>query len=253
MIRAVAAFVGALAGGIASHAQDSSDHLIVGVSAQRMENADGTQVDLDWTRTGAAGVLSLGVNDTAVGSSRWTLFKAGAARTLSRGIGLSGNLDHGPASIDGERTRFTRLRAMASIPVRGNWTLQIADQFVDVEPVSGHFLSGIARLARGAASFEWGLTDAISGTLDHESLSFRFDYRGAPPYVMGGLALGRSNNRLVLQGLDTDSVAVDLREAFAGVAAPIGRAEILFVMDAARAGDTRRLSLSAVLRMPIGR
>lgn len=231
---------------------ESSERIIVEVGAQRMSEADGGSLRVDWVRSFESGVLSVGANRSAVGAGHWTLMSIGGARTYPAGWVLSGGVDFGPAKIYGDYSTFAKARAEISIPVSRGWTLSAQESFVDVHPVSGHLITGGARWVRDSGlSFNMQMSKSVAGDLDQRSMLFRLDRRAMPPYLMAGLVLGTSNNRLLLGVPDADAVETALREAFVGISFPFSRTELTFVTAVAQIGAARRASLSASFQRPV--
>lgn len=248
-VRCLAASLACCLTGLAS--AQGTEYLIIGGGAQQMAGADGANLAAHWVATMPAGTLSVGAARTDLGDSRWTLVSVGAFRTFPRGWSLSSGLDVGPAILEGASERITKLRAEAAFPVSSRWTLRVEETYVDVRPVSGHLLSGAVRFAASQAlSFDVKAGRSIVGNLDDESLSLRLDYRAAPPYLLAGIVLGSSNNRLLLN-IPGPGTTTRLRQGFVGLTFPIDAASVTIAVEVAKIGDTRRSALSASLRLPV--
>lgn len=229
-----------------------NETVVVGLTRQWMPQADGNVLSVDWIGRFDSNSLSVGAHRTQVGAAHWGLFGVGGAKTLGRDWMLTGDVALGPARTETGRHTFKRLRAEILIPVSKRWLVSAQDLFVDMDPVAGHLISGGARLAGdNGRSFDLHLSRSIAGNLDSSSALVRFDTRAAPPFIMAGVALGRSNNRLLLQVPGTELDAIRLREGFFGLTFPLQGLELTMTISVARIGDLRRTALSAVFRVPV--
>lgn len=227
------------------------EYFVVAGGLQQMPGADGANLATHWITALPSGTLSVGAARTDLEGDRWTLMSVGASRAFPRGWNLATGIDIGPAVLNGESERFAKMRAEASIPVSSRWSIRAEESYVDVYPVSGHLVSGAVRFAPTEKhSFDFKLTRSIAGNLDDASVSFRFDYRGVPPYLMAGIVAASSNNRLLLN-TPGSGTTTKMRQGFVGLTFPIDEISVTVVAEIADIGDARRTALSASLRLPV--
>jgi hypothetical protein len=233
---------------------DGTESLIVTFNAQQMRRANGRTAGLDWVGRFDAGVLSIGAHSSDVGPSQWSVLGVGGSRPVGEKRILSGRLDIGPGSTDGQAFTFKKLHAALSFPVSPRLTLTAYDTFVDVAPVSGHLIGGGARLTGDKGrSLQMQVAASAGGNLDEQSFSTRLDYRATPPYFMAGLVLSRSNNALLLNIPGTEAVNTRLRQGFAGATLPLRRTELTIALEAAKIGDSRRYAVTVAVRLRLDR
>jgi hypothetical protein len=239
-------------GAAAPAGTSAAEYGIVSTGVQQAAGGDGVNVMMGWLGRYDTHVATLAIDHSIVEDSSWTVFRAGATSFRSARLSLSGSMDLGPARIGGDASVYKKVSFEAAFAVGGRWTLKALDTFVDVAPQSGHVLGAAASWrADRALLLHAQATTSISGNLDERNLVLRADYRARPPYLMGGIVVGESNDRLLLLNFPSAASEKELREAFAGVVVPLARFELTVVADAAEIGDFRRRSLTLSFNMPL--
>jgi hypothetical protein len=229
----------------------SPQTLIAGLSRQQMENADGGSVDVDWVRPASTYVISGGLATVERGSSRWTVFKVAAAQSRAAGVALSGGLDVGPGTNNGDGFTFRKMTLGLSVPLTRRFRLSTQEMYVDVEPVSGYVVSVAGETTYdNGLSFRLQASRSVGGTLDERGRVARLDYRGKVPHFMAGAATSITNNASSLGALPTASVTT-FRQAFVGMSFPVRRTELTIILEDGRAGTVRRSAVSFFVRAPI--
>lgn len=234
-------------------AQDA-EHVIVGGAVQQLAGGDGESLSVLWTRAFESGLVSAGASRTQVGDSDWTLVHGGGVRRLPGGWTLSGDIDLGPATIDGAESTFTKVRAEASTAVFDRWNLSVEETFVNVDKIRGHLITaGSFLTVSDATSIQARLTGSVQGNLDQQTVSLRFDHRRRRLNFLGGLAFGRSNNHLLLNVPAIEAGTNRWLQGFAGVSLPLKPFEMTIVAESAELGEVRRKGLSVTFRLPVKR
>lgn len=236
----------------ASATAAASHELDVGASVQSGTAAAGNQASVAWLGRFDSTTVYGGIDRTVLDGGSWTLLEVGATRRRNSQLAFSGGVDVGPAMIGGERLTFEKVRVDAAFSLQ-RWTLTVGDTYVDVAPSAGHLLgTGVAWRGDDGLLVQTQLTTSVGGNLDEHGVVLRADWRRRHPYVLGGIAAGRTNNRLALN-VPAAAATRDLRELFVGVVFPIGSRDLTLTADDATVGDLRRRDLSVTLRWPLGR
>jgi len=248
---ASAALVCSLAGVCAAETAPS-EAVSAGVNAQRMPSAGGGSASVDWVQVSERRVVTAGASVANVGASQWTLIKGSLARNREKGLSWFGGLDVGPGSNGGERFTFFKAGFGVSAPLGARWRVSAEGTHVDVEPVTGDVvtLAGETNRASGLG-LRLQTSSSVSGTLDERGYVVRLDYRAKAPYLMGGFATTRTNNRLSLGASATDSSALRVHQAFVGVSFPLRRTALTVAFEHGKAGTARRTGVSVVVKVPL--
>jgi hypothetical protein len=236
-----------------AHAETAaSEAVVAGLNLQRMPNANGGDIGVDWVQATERRVITAGADIADIGQSQWTVFRATAAQKRGPRPAVSGSVDLGPGTNAGERFTFLKLGVGLSASLSEQWRVFARDTYVDVEPVSGHIVAVGGETTRpNGVSLQLQTARSISGSLDEDSHLVRFDYRARPPYLMAGIALTTTNDRLALGAEPMQTSTTRVRQGFFGVSFPVRGKELTIAADIGEVGDVRRTGLSLILRSPI--
>lgn len=238
---------------VACHAETpASEVLVAGLNLQRMPSANGSSVTVDWVRSVEQRVVTAGADVSKVGRNQWMLFKASAAQNRGARPAVSGSVDIGPGSNDGERFTFLKLGLGLTAPLSEHWNFFARSAYVDVEPIAGHIVTVGGDTTRpNGVSFRLQTARSASGSLDERSHFVRFDYRARAPYIMAGITAASTNNRLSLGAVPIETAATKLRQAFFGLSFPVRGKDLTVAMDLGKVGGVRRSGVSIFVRSRI--
>ncbi|NNC77709.1 MAG: hypothetical protein HKN77_07070 [Woeseiaceae bacterium] len=184
----------------------------------------------------------------------WTLAKLGMSGRISKSFILGGRLDLGPGHSDGEEISYHKAALTGTWLISPAWSLQIGDTYINISDSIGHvYSSSISRSFGSGVSLTLEHTGSTGGNIDTKQLGFKFRWQKAVP-VFGGVYSGETRNPIILNevGNGFSEVALDLRQAYAGIELPIGDFSVLAVFDYLRLDQTIRRELSVAVRIPLG-
>jgi hypothetical protein len=225
---------------------------VAGINLQRMPNANGGDVGVDWVQATERRVITAGANVANIEQSQWTVFRASATQTRGTRLAVSGSVDLGQGSNAGERFTYLKLGVGISVSPSEQWRLFVRDTYVDVEPISGHIVAvGGETTRRNGLSLQLQTARSVSGSLDEASHLVRFDHRARPPFLMAGVAFTTTNDRFALGVSPAQASTTRVRQGFFGVSFPLRDKELTIAADIGDVGGRRRDGLSLILRSPI--
>ena len=235
------------------HAETAvSEAAVAGVNLQRMQSANGGSIDVDWVETAEKRVVTAGAGFTKIGDSQWAVLRGAMSQIGDVLPAVSGSVDIGPGSNDGDQFTYLKLGVGISAPLTERWRFFARDTYVDIEPVSGHIVTlGADTMRRSGLSLQLQASRSTSGSLDERGHLVRIDYRARPPYLTGGVAVTRTNDRFALGAAPTDISTTNVREAFVGMSLPVRGGELTITAQLGNVGGVQRRGLSVFVRSAI--
>lgn len=207
----------------------------------------------DWIHAATDGTtLSAGIATFAIGSSRWTLVRAGASlRPFDRVI-VAGQASFGSGRDDDKDFVYRMVNIGGSYRLTPTIYLKLEDQYVDIGATRGHLpKAGVSLVLSSSLLAGIDYARAAGANFDARIVSGRVDWQLRAVRLFGGFAHGRTAPGTVNAAIGTEPADKALREGFAGAAVPVARAEVTLSADWLKLDEVRRRTLMFSVRFPL--
>jgi hypothetical protein len=197
-----------------AHAQNA---VVLGASADRLDDGNGGSVSVLWIQTRGANTLTAGGAFFSLADTRWAYGTLGAMRRFNERTIVNAEANLGRGDDDGGDFGYVLLRAGVT---RELLAKRLYGETEWLQADVARRQNGIARigatyLPHSLLTLRGSLYQSVAGDDDTTLVTVRGDYDLGRMIAIAGFSAGRATPVLVEQSVTGET---DVREAFAGVA-----------------------------------
>jgi len=251
-----AAYAQSVPGLPAEQVSASTDTLFIASGLDQFApNSHGTNGSLDWARANENGrIVTLGAAAFQVPDGTWLFARGGVSFHPSEKAVADAKASIGGGRISGKAIRYQIYEGGVSYKLTSRFYPTIHSQYLDIGEVRGSLIKpGVVFVPVPRFSADLVYSHSITGKIDLELFSTRFDFSAKPVSFLWGFAIGHAPAEIVNLKVDRKPVSENLKEVFAAFRIPLRRGELTVVSDFPNLETTRKQTLTLSWKLPLGK